>query len=220
MGAFFPGIVYFKDDPLVAQWFISIFVTLIIALYETYRATYKKNDVLSIEISIGQADTIVVACECVYAISFYYQLKFDYSMTKKILIILFAVFIKINSLFAQSNNKISFTLEELDPPTALLETKTIDEIYSRLICSDYKTGVDEATEIDSKSEFIANSLGDKQIVGTYGYNPFLFGLREAYSHHRPVVLSPDVISLNNMSDRAHCQRISQNHNEISPMRSI
>lgn len=63
LGAFFPGIAYFKDDPLVAQWFISIFVTLIIALYETYRATYKKDDVLSIEISIGQAATIVVACE-------------------------------------------------------------------------------------------------------------------------------------------------------------
>ena len=68
LGAFFPGIAYFKDEPLVAQWFISIFVTLIIALYETYRATYKKDDVLSIEISIGQAATIVVACECIYAI--------------------------------------------------------------------------------------------------------------------------------------------------------
>ena len=114
-------------------------------------------------------------------------------MTKKILIILFAVFIKINSLFAQSNNNISFTLEELDPPTALLETKTIDGIYKELLREDYKSHVGSVDKLAAQCGIIANSFGDRQIVGKYGYNPFFFGLCEAYANHRPVVLSPDVI---------------------------
>ena len=111
LGAFFPGIVYFKDDPLVAQWFISIFVTLIIALYETYRATYKKDDVLSIEISIGQAVTIVVACECIYAILC--SLLFDRSVQGTmnnstglaLYISLLLPFVLRNSVFAKGGEK-------------------------------------------------------------------------------------------------------------------
>lgn len=71
LGAFFPGIAYFKDEPLVTQWFISMFVTLLITLYEVYRAVYKKDDVGTIEASIVWAAVVVIACECVYAISCY-----------------------------------------------------------------------------------------------------------------------------------------------------
>ena len=92
-----------------------------------------------------------------------------------------------------SDNKVSFTLEELDAPAALLETKTIDRIYKELLREDYKSDVNTVDEIASQSKIIANSFGDRQIVGKYGYNPFFFGLCEAYANHRPVVLSPDVI---------------------------
>ena len=92
-----------------------------------------------------------------------------------------------------SDNKVSFTLEELDAPAGLLKTRTVDEIYKYLLRKDYKSDVNTVDEIASQSKIIANSFGDRQIVGKYGYNPFFFGLCEAYANHRPVVLSPDVI---------------------------
>ena len=92
-----------------------------------------------------------------------------------------------------SDNKVSFTLEELDAPAGLLKTRTVDEIYKYLLRKDYKSDVNTIDGIASQSKIIANSFGDRQIVGEYGYNPFFFGLCEAYANHRPVVLSPDVI---------------------------
>ena len=92
-----------------------------------------------------------------------------------------------------SDNKVSFTLEELDAPAGLLKTRTVDDIYKYLLWKDYKSDVNTIDEIASQSKIIANSFGDRQIVGEYGYNPFFFGLCEAYANHRPVVLSPDVI---------------------------
>ena len=75
----------------------------------------------------------------------------------------------------------------------MLKTRTVDEIYKYLLRKDYKSDVNTVDEIASQSKIIANSFGDRQIVGKYGYNPFFFGLCEAYANHRPVVLSPDVI---------------------------
>lgn len=114
-------------------------------------------------------------------------------MIKKILITLLAAIITTNSLYAQSCNKVSFTLEELDARAGLLKTRTVDDIYKHLLRKDYKSYIGSVDEIASQSKIIANSLGDRQIVGEYGYNPFFFGLCEAYANHRPVVLSPDVI---------------------------
>lgn len=114
-------------------------------------------------------------------------------MIKKILTTLLAAIITTNSLYAQSNSNVSFTLEKLDAPVNLLTTSTIDDIYKHLLRKDYKSYIGSVDEIASQSKIIANSLGDRQIVGKYGYNPFFFGLCEAYANHRPVVLSPDVI---------------------------
>ena len=102
-------------------------------------------------------------------------------MIKKILITLLAAIITTNSLYAQSCNKVSFTLEELDAPAGLLKTRTVDDIYKHLLRKDYKSYMGSVDEIASQSKIIANSLGDRQIVGKYGYNPFFFGLCEALS---------------------------------------
>ena len=109
------------------------------------------------------------------------------------LIVLFVAVLAVGSVFAQSGNSVTFALEKLSAPAGLLKTRTVDEIYKYLLRKDYKSDVNTVDEIASQSKIIANSFGDRQIVGKYGYNPFFFGLCEAYANHRPVVLSPDVI---------------------------
>ena len=101
--------------------------------------------------------------------------------------------IVFNSVFAQTGNRVSFALEELDPPADMLSTSTVDRLYEILLCKDYGTNLQTTEEIASRCRIIADSFGDAQIVSMYGYNPFFFGLCEAYAHHRPVVLSPDVV---------------------------
>ena len=109
------------------------------------------------------------------------------------LIVLFVAVLAVGSVFAQSGNSVTFALEKLSVPAALLETKTIDGIYKELLREDYKSHVGSVDKLAAQCGIIANSFGDRQIVGEYGYNPFFFGLCEAYANHRPVVLSPDVI---------------------------
>ena len=53
LGAFFPGIAYFKDEPLVAQWFISMFVTLLITLCSEECSSQSRRILISAVIESG-----------------------------------------------------------------------------------------------------------------------------------------------------------------------
>ena len=92
------------------------------------------------------------------------------------LIVLFVAVLAVGSVFAQSGNSVTFALEKLSVPAALLETKTIDGIYKELLREDYKSHVGSVDKLAAQCGIIANSFGDRQIVGEYGYNPFFFGL--------------------------------------------
>lgn len=69
LGVFFPGTGYFKDDPLLAQWYIGIFFALTIVLYEVCRVVCEKDEAETVKTAIGQAALVAIAGECVYALS-------------------------------------------------------------------------------------------------------------------------------------------------------
>ncbi len=93
-------------------------------------------------------------------------------MKKNVLI--FFIFVS-SSLFAQ--NEITFTIENINRATTLLETKTYKEILSSFTDS-----------------LEANSSIDYELVN-YGAHSFLDGMHQAYADHRPFVISPDIIWL-------------------------
>lgn len=79
----------------------------------------------------------------------------------------------------QSKNKtsITFQIEDLEPPTELLEEQNLEAILATF-----------STQIE------AHSAIEEDLV-SYGYHSFLYGMYQAYAEHRPFVLSPDIIWL-------------------------
>lgn len=73
IGAFFPGISYFKYDSLIIQWFICLFITITIVLYEIL--IYKESNLKRITILIGKIASISILFECIFAIiqAFYHN---------------------------------------------------------------------------------------------------------------------------------------------------
>jgi len=95
---------------------------------------------------------------------------------------------------SQDIKGISFELEELSKPESYLKTVPFEELYSTLIAIDYKDNTNTISSVlRDNSTILAKSFGNELLVADFGYNPFFLGLCEAYAHHRPVVLSPDVI---------------------------
>ena len=111
---------------------------------------------------------------------------------KKKDIIICCISLFANVTFAQ-DNYISFELEKLTKPESLLNTVSFNDLYYNLVCIDYKNSKETISSLNNNSTLLAQSIGNEQMVADFGYNPFFFGLCEAYCHHRPVVLSPDVI---------------------------
>lgn len=106
------------------------------------------------------------------------------------------------SLFSQQQSGITFKLEELEKPSGLLETKGFYDIYKDFLNKDYDgpssilNYQERRHYIDSlfkNEDVLAHSFGDDKIVNRFEYNPFFFGLCDAYANHRPVILSPDII---------------------------
>lgn len=63
-GVALPGIGYFRDDPLTAQWFYGWATFILIILYETYQTLYRQEKgVCRIEI-LGNAAALVTVYEC------------------------------------------------------------------------------------------------------------------------------------------------------------
>lgn len=81
----------------------------------------------------------------------------------------------------QRNNKvvkaITFKIEELSLPDKLLEEENSQHILAKF-----------STKIAAHSEI-------KKSLVSNGFHPFLYGMYQAYSAHRPFVMSPDMIWL-------------------------
>ena len=100
------------------------------------------------------------------------------------------------SVTTYAQNGITFKVEELSKPEKLLQTVSYVDIYPNLILSD--TGLTpfdlEKKKIDVPYNILAKSKAPDQLVN-YDYNSFFYGMYEAYSNHRPFILSPDMIWL-------------------------
>ena len=126
----------------------------------------------------------------------------------------------ILSVTAYSQTGITFTIEELSKPEKLLSMKSDREIYEDLILLEISANQNSVRRdkfpfgIIAKSDLsenlvsfqnsvkmdefpfgiiAKNDLSDKLV--SFGYHSFFNGVYQAYSDHRPIVLSPDMIWL-------------------------
>lgn len=121
---------------------------------------------------------------------------------KKIFITLFITF---NFLFSFAQNGITFKVEELSKPEALLQQTSGEIVIKNLISETSRVWF---SEIGKGDLLLANSdIPDSLVV--YGTHSFFNGMHEAFIHHRPFVLSPDMIWL------LICQGFSQHVNANS-----
>lgn len=102
-----------------------------------------------------------------------------------------------------AQNGITFQIETLSKPEKYLDMQSIKDIYKLLRKSDlsYKKQVEdefykrqiEVEHIDFLDIVAKSQLPDSLVY--FGYNSFFNGMYQAYSDHRPFVLSPDMIWL-------------------------
>ena len=91
---------------------------------------------------------------------------------------------------------IKFEVENLSKPKLLLVNKEYNEIYRSLILSDAGMLSYDLLKDSNNLPFniIAKSDAPDSLVN-YGYHSFFYGMYNAYSDHRPFVISPDMIWL-------------------------
>lgn len=98
--------------------------------------------------------------------------------------------------FLSFGQEITFEVEKLSKPEALLDLQAYNEVYKNLILEDAKLSKREVerNEIEFNYNILAKSEAPDSLV-SFGYNSFFNGMYQAYAEHRPFVLSPDMIWL-------------------------
>lgn len=111
-------------------------------------------------------------------------------MKKNILIVLLLL------PFLSFGQEMTFEVEKLSKPERLLPLQSYDDIYKDMILTDAHVSKwdIERKGIDFKYHLLAKSKAPDSLVN-YGSHSFFYGMYEAYAHHRPFVLSPDMIWL-------------------------
>jgi hypothetical protein len=118
-----------------------------------------------------------------------------------------------------ASDGITFKVEELSKPTAVLRAEPATSIYEGLIRKDFETdsrraAVDygaAAGNTDYRYDIIAQSKIATPLVG-YGYHPFFNAVFRAYSDHRPLVLSPDMVWL--LISQGFAQHVNANAEKL------
>lgn len=109
---------------------------------------------------------------------------------------LLVLFILILSLLCSgalySQEPIVVKIETLSKPERLLNNSPKEKIWDQLIRTDAKIELND--KIPFENNIIVMGEAPDSLV-YFGFHPFLQGMYEAYSHHRPFVLSPDMINL-------------------------
>lgn len=96
------------------------------------------------------------------------------------------------SVRVHSQDSIVIKIETLSKPQWLLPSLPTDMVWNRLVGAEAK--IEAYDKIQFDSQIIA--MGEAPDTLAYlGFHPFLRGMYEAYSQHRPFVLSPDMINL-------------------------
>lgn len=108
-----------------------------------------------------------------------------------------------------AQNGMTFKVEELSKPERLLPLESHENIYRFLMLSDIDSPPDIKEKDIRKPPFnvIAKSEAPDSLV-SYRYNSFFQGMFQAYSDHRPFVLSPDMIWL--LISQGFAQHINAN----------
>ncbi|RYY65559.1 MAG: DUF4419 domain-containing protein, partial [Chitinophagaceae bacterium] len=113
---------------------------------------------------------------------------------KQLLSFLFGSIILTTPLLAQDG--VTFQVEKLSKPEKLLRNTATKEIYQGLIKADAGYNGYEGRNHYPNIPFniIAKSQSPDSLV-SFGAHSFFDGMYEAYAHHRPFVISPDMIWL-------------------------
>ena len=111
-------------------------------------------------------------------------------------ILLFSLLL-ILALPALCRADVTFKVEELSKPKALLSTRSQAEIFKALIRADAGFDINRPPENDAVFPYgiVAQSKSAGELAGYFGYHSFIYGMKWAYAEHRPFVLSPDMIWL-------------------------
>jgi hypothetical protein len=113
--------------------------------------------------------------------------------------------------FAQKG--ITFDVETLKKPTNLLRTIPYDSVFKNIIIADLGMDLYEVhrNKTDIPYSIIAKNKCTDQLVN-YNCHSFFQGMYQAYSDHRPFVLSPDMIWL--LISQGFAQHVSNNAEEL------
>lgn len=115
-----------------------------------------------------------------------------YHGRKKPLGLLLLLFGLLPMTLLYSQEPVVIKIEKLSKPEKLLWTTSSESIWERLIRSEAKISTSDHIPFD----YNIIALGDApDTLVDDGFHPFLWGMYEAYSQHRPFVLSPDMINL-------------------------
>ncbi|RRD77281.1 DUF4419 domain-containing protein [Tannerella forsythia] len=110
--------------------------------------------------------------------------------------LLFKIILISISMQVYAQHGITFSVEELSKPRELLSVQSYEDIYKSLILKDagFSQWEIEQKGIDFQDSILAKSKAPDSLVN-FGYHSFFQGMYHAYAHHRPFVLSPDMVWL-------------------------
>jgi hypothetical protein len=119
------------------------------------------------------------------------------------------LFIVFFPLLAYSQNGVTFKVEELKKPAKCLNSTSYDHVLKSMILSDANLLSDEIKQggADYAYNIVAQNRCTDSLV-SLGGNAFFNGVFQAYSDHRPFVLSPDVIWL--LISQGFAQHVNNN----------
>lgn len=126
---------------------------------------------------------------------------------------LFGLILILFPLLTFSQNGITFEVEKLTKPNYLLRLTPREKIYENLIKFDLNIYQGDLNEQKTKIPYniVAQSHLSDSLV-TYDYHSFFEGMYQAYSNHRPFVLSPDMVWL--LISQGFAQHINTNSEEL------
>ena len=128
-------------------------------------------------------------------------------------IILIKIALLLVSLNAFGQNGITFEVEKLSKPKKLIYQQHHNDIYQRLIQQNENVSEWDIEKygIDFKYGIVAMSEMPDSLVN-YNYNSFFSGMYQAYTDHRPFVLSPDMIWL--LISQGFARHVNANAEEL------
>jgi hypothetical protein len=110
-----------------------------------------------------------------------------------------------------SQNGTTFQIEKLSPPKEHLRVQSGVDIYEEMILSDVNMYRYSKERINFPFNIIATSQAPDSLVN-FGYHSFFNGMYQAYSDHRPFVLSPDMIWL--LISQGFARHVNANSEEL------